>query len=126
MAIYGVALLSACMILGVFFGNVLGMILNVKANIGGVGFAMVMLILASSYGIKKGWLTKPSQDGIAFWSAMYIPIVVAMSAKQNVVAALTGGPVAILAGGVAVILGFAFIPLLTKIATKSDANAVSK
>ena len=37
---------------------------------------------------------------------MYIPIVVAMSSIQNVVAALSGGMVAILGGALAVVLGF--------------------
>ena len=46
---------------------------------------------------------------------MYIPIVVAMAAKQNVFAAVTGGPLALLAGGLAVIGSFALIPLMTRI-----------
>ena len=33
---------------------------------------------------------------MSYWGAMYIPVVVAMAAKQNVVAALRGGPVALL------------------------------
>lgn len=45
---------------------------------------------------------------------MYIPIVVAMSSIQDVVAALHGGTVAVLGGILGVVLGFAFIPILRK------------
>ena len=43
-------------------------------------------------------LPQPTEQGVLFWSAMYIPIVVAMAATQNVVAALAGGPMAAIAG----------------------------
>ena len=44
---------------------------------------------------------------MGFWGAMYIPVVVAMAANQNVVAALKGGPVALLSalGAAAVCAG---------------------
>lgn len=114
MVIYGVALLAFCYLTGIFLGDVLGALLGVKANVGGVGFAMLLLIILSNKGIDSGWLDKKSQEGIAFWSAMYIPIVVAMSSIQNVVAALSGGVVAILGGILGVALGFAFIPILSR------------
>lgn len=114
MVIYGVALLAFCYLTGVFLGDVLGALLGVKANVGGVGFAMLLLIILSNKGIDSGWLDKKSQEGIAFWSAMYIPIVVAMSSIQNVVAALSGGVVAILGGVLGVAFGFAFIPILSR------------
>lgn len=115
MVIYGVALLAFCFLTGTYLGDILGALLGVKANVGGVGFAMLMLIVLSNKGIDAGWLDKKSQEGIAFWSAMYIPIVVAMSSIQNVVAALSGGTVAILSGIVGVALGFVFIPILSKL-----------
>lgn len=115
MVIYGVALLAFCYLSGVFLGDVLGALLGVKANVGGVGFAMLLLIILSNKGIDSGWLDKKSQEGIAFWSAMYIPIVVAMSSIQNVVAALSGGMVAILGGVLGIVLGFICIPILGKL-----------
>lgn len=118
MAIYGVALLAGCMFFGVFVGDILGLTLGVKANVGGVGFAMLLLILLTNHGIDHGWLDKKSQEGIGFWSAMYIPIVVAMSSIQDVVAALKGGPLAIAGGLVGVAVAFAFIPVLTKMSNK--------
>ena len=126
MAIYGVALLSACMFAGVFLGDVLGGLLGVKANVGGVGFAMLFLILLTNRGIDKGWLDSKSQSGIAFWSAMYIPIVVAMSSIQDVVAALAGGPLAILSGVLGVAVAFVFIPVLTKMGSKTPAEGQSE
>ncbi|MDU2064176.1 MAG: malonate transporter subunit MadL [Sporomusaceae bacterium] len=115
MAIYGVALLSFCYFVGVWFGDVLGALLGVKANVGGVGFAMFLLIILTQKLMKAGKLSKPAQDGIAFWNAMYIPIVVAMTAQQNVLAALKGGPLALAAGTLSVAVAFLFVPLLSKI-----------
>jgi len=54
MVIYGVALLSACFLAGNFLGDILGALLHVKANVGGVGFAMLFLILLSNKGIDAG------------------------------------------------------------------------
>ncbi|RBW71108.1 malonate transporter subunit MadL [Bacillus taeanensis] len=122
MVIYGVALLSICMLLGVFFGELLGKIVGVDSNIGGVGIAMLLLIFLSNYLIKKGKLNKPSESGIAFWSSMYIPIVVAMAAKQNVVAAVKAGPLALIAGVSAVVVSFALVPLLSKIGKNENQN----
>lgn len=114
MIIYGVALLAFSYLAGVYLGDILGALLGVKANVGGVGFAMLFLIILSTKGIDTGWLDKKGQEGIAFWSAMYIPIVVAMSSIQDVVAALSGGTVAVLGGILGVVLGFVFIPILKK------------
>jgi malonate transporter MadL subunit len=46
---------------------------------------------------------------------MYIPIVVAMAAQQNVVGAIKGGPLAFLAGTLGVVLSFAMVPLIARI-----------
>ena len=120
MAIYGVAILSFCMFIGMFLGDGLGKIVGVKANVGGVGFAMLLLVLLIDYLLRKEKLSAEAQKGIQFWSAMYIPIVVAMSAKQNVVAAVSGGPAAITAGVIAVVVGFLLVPSISKLAKKSD------
>ena len=115
MAIYGVSLLAACYIVGMFLGDLFGALVGVKANVGGVGFAMLFLIILTNKGIDNGWLDSKSQSGIAFWSAMYIPIVVAMSSIQNVVAALRGGPLAIGGGIVGVVAAFALLPVINKL-----------
>jgi|TARA_X000000950_G_scaffold150826_1_gene185860 malonate transporter MadL subunit len=45
---------------------------------------------------------------------MYIPIVIAMAAKQNVIAAVSSGPMALLAGVAAVTVSFLAIPLIAR------------
>ncbi len=57
-----------------------------------------------------------------FWSSIYIPIVVAMAAKQNVLAAVKGGPVALLAGALAVIVSCALVPVISRIGDSGDAT----
>ncbi len=114
MIIYGVALLSFCMLVGMFVGDILGKLIGVQANVGGVGIAMLLLIFLSSLKKPELSLAPPSQSGIHFWSAMYIPIVVAMAAKQNVIAALSSGWMAIVAGVAAVAASFALIPIIAR------------
>ncbi len=48
MVIYGVAILSFCMLLGLILGELFGKMLGIDANIGGVGLAMVFLVLLST------------------------------------------------------------------------------
>jgi malonate transporter MadL subunit len=115
MVIYGVAILSFCMLVGVFAGDLLGELIGVSANVGGVGIAMLLLIGLSNFSHHKLKLGPMTESGVNFWNAMYIPIVVAMAAKQNVVAALAGGWMAIIAGVAAVAVSFAVIPLLDRV-----------
>ncbi|WP_227938327.1 malonate transporter subunit MadL [Alkalihalobacillus deserti] len=115
MVIYGVSLLSICMLVGVFLGDLLGGLVGVSANVGGVGIGMLLLVLLVDKLRKKNRLNEQSQEGLQFWSAIYIPVVVAMAAQQNVVAALDGGPLALLVGLFATLVSFALVPLLTKI-----------
>ena len=96
MIIYGTALLAVCHLLGIFLGDVLGLALGVKTNVGGVGIAMLLLIVARLYMQKRDILPKLTELGVEYWGAMYIPVVVAMAAQQDMVAALRGGPVAVL------------------------------
>ena len=112
MVIYGVALLSFCMLVGVFVGDLLGEAIGVQANVGGVGIAMILLLVLSNLDSREFKLSQITEKGIGFWSAMYIPIVVAMAARQNVFSALSGGWMAIVAGVAAVAASFALIPML--------------
>ena len=114
MIMYGVALLGVCLLVGVFLGELLGQIIGVKANVGGVGISMLLLIFLSHWRPIKEKLADGAASGVLFWNAMYIPIVVAMAAKQNVVGALSGGWLAISAGVTAVVLSFALVPILSK------------
>src|SRR5438105_5762894 len=102
MIIYGTALLALCHLLGIFLGDLLGHALGVKTNVGGVGIAMLLLVFARLYMAKRNILPKLTELGVEYWGAMYIPVVVAMAAQQDVVAALRGGPVALLSAIVTV------------------------
>lgn len=124
MKIYGVALLAGCFLLGKLLGNILGALLNIEGDIGGVGFAMILLIISTIFLTKKGWIKKETKSGILFWSSMFIPIIIAMSATLNVQAALTGGWVALFAGGSATIASFLLVPLLSKIGKKPEIHKI--
>ncbi|RRV25046.1 malonate transporter subunit MadL [Pseudomonas sp. o96-267] len=125
MIIYGVAFLAFCTLAGIFIGELLGKLIGVPANVGGVGIAMILLIFLGSYLKNRGLFTGKSEQGVEFWSAIYIPIVVAMAAQQNVYGALKGGPMAILAGTAAVAIGFALVPALSRIGQKKPETDVA-
>ena len=125
MKIYGVAVLSACFIAGQLIGEALGILFHFDGNIGGVGFGMLLLIVLGDWIKKKKWWDAEAETGIHFWSGMYIPVVIAMSATQNVKAALSGGWVALVVGVFATLLCFLLIPLLSKLQKKTDPSGSS-
>ena len=114
MVIYGVGLLAICMLTGMVAGDAIGQLIGVQANVGGVGIAMLLLIALSNLSEKRFTLAPMTATGINFWNAMYIPIVVAMAAKQNVVAAVSSGWLAVFAGVAAVVVSFALIPVFSR------------
>ena len=115
MLVYGVAVLAGCFIVGQYIGQVLGQMLNIDANVGGVGFAMLLLIFVQQWLHKKSWFSPEMDSGINFWNKMYIPVIVAMSSIQNVKAAFSSGYVAILAGIIPTVICFLLIPALVRI-----------
>ena len=115
MKIYGVALLAFCFLTGKLIGNYLGVFLGLESDVGGVGFAMLFLMLAYTYFKKKGIVKELTNQGILFWSSMYLPIIVAMAATQNVKAAVSQGPIAVVIGVVVTLVGFFLVPLISKI-----------
>jgi malonate transporter MadL subunit len=115
MLIKGVALLAACYILGQLIGETLGRLLQIDANVGGVGFAMLLLILAQNWLEQRGLFHLEMEQGVLFWSKMYIPVIVAMSAVQNVRVALSSGLVALLAGLIPVCICLATMPLIARL-----------
>ena len=125
MIIYGVALLSFSLILGMLIGEALGVMLRVDANVGGVGIAMLFLVFASNSASFRALTAGAAGEGIKFWSAMYIPIVVAMAARQNVAAAADGGMLALVAGIAAVLVSLALVPVISRLGDR-DGEAVSE
>jgi malonate transporter MadL subunit len=118
--ISGVALLAICTLLGSLLGDWLGILLGVKANVGGVGIAMMLLIMARLWLLKRGWLSPGLRGGVEFWSTLYIPIVIAMAAQQNVVSALGSGIVVIIAALSTLIVCFAVVALISRIGGPSE------
>ena len=115
MKIYGVALLAACFLVGQIVGELLGRLVHLQVNVGGVGFAMILLIVAGDYLRKRNLLSKEPEQGILFWSAMYIPVVVAMSATQNVKAAVKGSWTALAVGVLVTLFMLYLVPVLSRI-----------
>ena len=122
MKIYGVALLAFCFLIGKLIGNYLGVLIGLKNDVGGVGFAMLLLMISYSYFKKKDVVKEMATQGILFWSSMYIPIIVAMAATQNVKAAISQGPVAVIIGVVVTMTGFLLVPLISKIGQSKKMN----
>ncbi len=115
MTIYGTALLSACLLIGLLLGKLLALAIGVDGNIGGVGFAMLLLIISSDRMRQLALLDLPGENGIVFWSSIYLPIVVAMAASQDVVSALSSSAMAAVAGIVSVMACFAIFPFMLRL-----------
>ncbi|AVA26572.1 malonate transporter subunit MadL (plasmid) [Rhizobium sp. CB3171] len=120
MVISGVAMLALCTLLGSILGDLLGMVLGVKANVGGVGIAMILLIATRLWLSRRGLLTLPLKLGVEFWGALYIPIVVAMAAQQNVLVAARSGPLVLIAGIVTVFVCFATVALMSRLGERGE------
>ncbi len=120
--IYGVALLAGCMFVGSFLGNLLGLVTGLDSDIGGVGFAMILLLLITNSPKINKILPESYVKGIRFWKEMYIPVTIAMAASQNVVSALSGGVIALVLGVGVVLLMLFLIPLFNKFTSKKSTS----
>ncbi|MBX7210446.1 MAG: malonate transporter subunit MadL [Verrucomicrobiaceae bacterium] len=114
MPIYGTALLAACHMLGIVLGDLLGRALGMTTNVGGVGIAMILLITSRCCLHKSGRLCANSESGVHYWGAIYIPVVVAMAMQQNMVAALSGGPMALIAAAASVVVCGCFVAFINR------------
>ena len=114
MKIYGVAFLAVCYLIGQVIGKYIGIMLGIGGNVGGVGIAMILLVLVNDRFQKKTSLNVETESGVIFWSSMYIPVIVAMSSILNVKAALSSGWVAIFSGILATSCCYLLIPLISK------------
>ena len=96
MKIYGVALLAGCYLAGHILGDFLGRLFHLSGNLGGVGFAMLLLVLIHDKSTRKGWLSAESE------------------------AAISGGWIALLVGIIATVACYACIPLLDNMYRKKN------
>jgi malonate transporter MadL subunit len=113
--IFGVALLAFCTLAGAVLGELLGAALGVQSNVGGVGIAMLLLIGIRIWLARSGRLDREMRFGIEFWGALYIPIVVAMAAQQNVILAVRSGPLVIVAALLTVMACLAAVALISRL-----------
>jgi malonate transporter MadL subunit len=114
MVFYGTALLAACLIAGLATGQLIGTALGVESDIGGVGIAMLLLIGSTTWLSRRGAWSASFQPGVQYWGDIYIPIVVAMAASQNVRGALVGGGLALAVGFASVAVAFVTVALLIR------------
>lgn len=120
MTIYGTAILSFSLLIGLSTGRLLGLLAGIDADIGGVGIAMLLLIFSTDYLKRTGRMSVGSESGISFWGAIYVPVVVAMAASQNVRGALSGGLMATLAGALGTAVCFALVGLLVTLGCRDQ------
>lgn len=121
--IYSLVSLSLCMLLGKYVGTAFGTLVGIDADVGGVGFAILFLLFLTN---SKYFPFTKRQDfiqGMNFWKKMYIPVVVAMAASQNVYRMLTSGMVAIVGGAAAVAFPFLILFILHKLEERRANNA---
>jgi malonate transporter MadL subunit len=124
MVILGTALLAGCYLLGTLIGDLLGVAIGVKANVGGVGIAMILLVAAQTTLRRYNQFSPPTERGVTFWALMYIPVVVAMAATQNVIVAFKSGPVALFAAIGSVALCFCVVALINRLIHRRNGGAV--
>jgi malonate transporter MadL subunit len=120
MTIYGTALLAVCHLIGIITGDLFGRALGMETNVGGVGIAMLLLIIARVYLHKAGLLCATSESGVHYWGSIYIPVVVAMAMQQNMIAALRGGPAALIAAVGSVVLCGLFVSFINRMEPETD------
>lgn len=115
MLIYGIALVSFCIIIGEFIGLSLGHVIGLNIDVGGIGIAMILLIVISNILSQKGYhFHELTENGIKIWSYLYIPIFFAMTSKLNVYLAINSGLVPIVIALTTVFLMFVLVKYLIK------------
>ena len=73
MVIYGVAILALCTVVGAVLGDLLGLAIGVKANVGGVGIAMLLLVAIRWWMVKAGGLAPPAESAFFSWYPATVP-----------------------------------------------------
>jgi hypothetical protein len=119
--IYGTALLAACYLIGVTLGEALGNWMGVKANIGGVGIAMLLLLSAKLIAQRHG-RAQQLFSGTLYWGGMYIPVVIAMALQLDVRKALAAGGMALVAAVCTVLLCSGLIACINRLFSDTSAD----
>ena len=112
--IYSLVTLALCMLLGKYIGTCFGTLVGIGSDVGGVGFAILLLLFVGNSKRFSFTRQKDFIQGMQLWKKMYMPVVVAMAASQNVYRMLTSGMVAIVGGIASVAFPFLVLYLLHK------------
>lgn len=118
--------LALCMLLGKYIGTCFGTLVGINADVGGVGFAILLLLFVGNSRVFSFTKRQDFKDGMAFWKKMYIPVVVAMAASQNVYRMLNSGMVAIVGGAASVAFPFLLLYILHKRTERRSSDAESR
>ena len=121
--IYSFVTLALCMLLGKYIGTLLGAAVGIHADVGGVGFAILLLLFVGNCKWFSFTKRQDFQNGMTFWKQMYIPVVVAMAASQNVLRMLSSGMVAVVGGVASVMFPFLLLYLLHKRQERREQDA---
>ena len=124
--IYSLVTLALSMLLGKYIGTCFGTLVGINADVGGVGFAILILLFVGNSKLFPFTKRKDFIDGMIFWKKMYIPVVVAMAASQNVYRMLNSGMVAIVGGAASVAFPFLLLYLLHKREERRENDAESR
>ena len=124
--VYSFVTLALCMLLGKYIGTCFGTLVGINADVGGVGFAILLLLFVGTSKLFSFTKRQDFKDGMTFWKKMYIPVVVAMAASQNVYRMLTSGMVAIVGGAASVAFPFLLLYILHKREERREKNAESR
>jgi malonate transporter MadL subunit len=102
--------------LGIFLGSLAGV-----ADIGGVAFAMLFLVLTTN---SRGWerVSGDTKQGIEIASALYLPVIVAMVFQSDVYGAFASGPLALIAGLLALFTSLLLVNLISRVGGKDGSD----
>ena len=112
--IFGFAIVSFCYIVGKWIGMNFGAMIGV-GDVGGVAFAMLGVVVISNTKLWSGRVDERVKNGVMIASAIYLPVIVAMVYKTNVWGAVQAGPIAIIAGFMAILTGLLLVRPLARI-----------
>ena len=83
MVIYGTTVISISLFLGTLIGDILGKITGIDSNIGGVGFAMIILLVITGYILPTEKMRADTKAGLQFWQGMYVPVAIVITRVRS-------------------------------------------
>ena len=86
--VYSLVTLALCMLLGKYIGTCFGTLVGINADVGGVGFAILLLLFVGNSKLFPFTKRKDFIDGMNFWKKMsYICFLAVKKQKFNLASA---------------------------------------